>query len=93
MAASIAGLKSATATWSKGGTPPKGPLHSASNGFLLVLVWVVVAVGVLEVLIVLLVLAQCESVKTVMAGKASHRPAWANLLLMVVSLYKVQSFW
>src|ERR1700723_2986132 len=33
MAASSAGLKSATRTWSKGGTPPAGPTQSASRGF------------------------------------------------------------
>src|SRR5580692_1016981 len=33
MAASSAGLKSATRTWSKGGNPPAGPTHGASSGF------------------------------------------------------------
>src|SRR6202521_3340335 len=33
MAASSAGLKSATRTWSKGGSPPAGPTHGASSGF------------------------------------------------------------
>jgi hypothetical protein len=32
MAASNAGLKSATRTRSNGGTPPAGPTHNASNG-------------------------------------------------------------
>src|SRR6202521_5720674 len=33
MAASSPGLKSATRTWSKGGSPPAGPTHGASSGF------------------------------------------------------------